>query len=135
MESEEDEDEDAEDSASGWETDHGSEDDEDVDFDESQVSGARCFQVICFIERLLQAIPITSCLFCPQTTSSMADAAEHMKFHHGFALPDRKYLTDEEGMLKYLGRSCRSALDWKGLNLLQVPSWQDSSTGPCRIEQ
>ncbi|VDO60949.1 unnamed protein product [Heligmosomoides polygyrus] len=85
MESEEDEDEDAEDSASGWETDHGSEDDEDVDFDESQ------------------AIPITSCLFCPQTTSSMADAAEHMKFHHGFALPDRKYLTDEEGMLKYLG--------------------------------
>ncbi|KAK5983500.1 C2H2-type domain-containing protein [Trichostrongylus colubriformis] len=50
-----------------------------------------------------KAIPITSCLFCPQTTSSKEEAAEHMRFHHGFVLPDRKYLVDEEGMLKYLG--------------------------------
>ncbi|KAK6024111.1 zinc finger, C2H2 type [Ostertagia ostertagi] len=84
MESEEDEDED--DSSSGWVTDHGSEEEvEDADFDESK------------------AIPITACLFCPQTTSSKEEAAEHMKFHHGFALPDRKYLVDEDGMLNYLG--------------------------------
>ncbi|KAK6040632.1 hypothetical protein COOONC_21863 [Cooperia oncophora] len=49
------------------------------------------------------AIPITSCLFCPQTTSSKEEAGEHMRFQHGFALPDRKYLVDEDGMLKYLG--------------------------------
>ncbi|WKY01525.1 hypothetical protein Q1695_015491 [Nippostrongylus brasiliensis] len=73
------------DSSSGWVTDDGAEDEEDVDFDESQ------------------ALPITSCLFCPQTTSSKEDAAEHMRFHHGFVLPDKKYLVDEEGMLKYLG--------------------------------
>ncbi|VDO40637.1 unnamed protein product [Haemonchus placei] len=80
------EDEDEDDSSSGWVTDHGSEEeDEELDFDESQ------------------AIPITSCLFCPQSTPSKDEAAEHMRFHHGFVLPDRKYLVDEEGMLKYLG--------------------------------
>ncbi|XGW14466.1 hypothetical protein V3C99_000628 [Haemonchus contortus] len=74
------------DSSSGWVTDHGSEEeDEELDFDESQ------------------AIPITSCLFCPQSMPSKEEAAEHMRFHHGFVLPDRKYLVDEEGMLKYLG--------------------------------
>ncbi|VDL77206.1 unnamed protein product [Nippostrongylus brasiliensis] len=73
------------DSSSGWVTDDGAEDEEDLDFDENQ------------------ALPITSCLFCPQTTSSKEDAAEHMRFHHGFVLPDKKYLVDEEGMLKYLG--------------------------------
>ncbi|VDO10692.1 unnamed protein product, partial [Haemonchus placei] len=80
------EEEDEDDSSSGWVTDHGSEEeDEELDFDESQ------------------AIPITSCLFCPQSTPSKEEAAEHMRFHHGFVLPDRKYLVDEEGMLKYLG--------------------------------
>lgn len=58
---------------------------DDIDFDESQ------------------ALPITSCLFCPHTTSSKEQAAEHMRFHHGFTLPDEKYLVDKEGMLEYLG--------------------------------
>lgn len=26
-----------------------------------------------------------------------------MRFHHGFQLPDKKYLVDEDGLLKYLG--------------------------------
>ncbi|EYB86217.1 hypothetical protein Y032_0283g1324 [Ancylostoma ceylanicum] len=81
----EDEEEEDDDSSSGWVTDHGSEDEEDVDFDESQ------------------AIPVTSCLFCPQTKPTKEESLEHMRFHHGFVLPDKKYLVDEEGMLKYLG--------------------------------
>ncbi|VDN33925.1 unnamed protein product, partial [Cylicostephanus goldi] len=60
------EDEEDDDSSSGWVTDNG-EDDEDLEFDESE------------------------------------EALEHMRFHHGFVLPDRKYLVDEDGMLKYLG--------------------------------
>ncbi|CAI2348040.1 unnamed protein product [Caenorhabditis sp. 36 PRJEB53466] len=38
------------------------------------------------------ALPATSCLFCPQTKSSLEEMREHMHFHHGFQLPDRKYL-------------------------------------------
>ncbi|KAJ1345608.1 hypothetical protein KIN20_000182 [Parelaphostrongylus tenuis] len=76
---------DDDDSSSSWVTVHGSDDEDDIDFDESQ------------------AIPITSCLFCPQTKSSKEQISEHMEFHHGFTLPDRKYLVDEEGMLNYLG--------------------------------
>ncbi|VDM65418.1 unnamed protein product [Strongylus vulgaris] len=72
------------DSSSGWVTDNG-EDDEDLDFDESE------------------ALPITSCLFCPQTKTTKEESLEHMRFHHGFVLPDKKYLVDEDGMLKYLG--------------------------------
>uniref|UniRef100_A0A158PA41 C2H2-type domain-containing protein n=1 Tax=Angiostrongylus cantonensis TaxID=6313 RepID=A0A158PA41_ANGCA len=49
------------------------------------------------------AIPITSCLFCPQAKSNKEEIAEHMKFHHGFSLPDKKRLVDEDGMLNYLG--------------------------------
>ncbi|CAJ0596933.1 unnamed protein product [Cylicocyclus nassatus] len=78
------EDEEDDDSSSGWVTDNG-EDDEDLDFDESE------------------ALPITSCLFCAQTKASKEEALEHMRFHHGFVLPDKKYLVDEDGMLKYLG--------------------------------
>ncbi|KHJ80273.1 zinc finger, C2H2 type [Oesophagostomum dentatum] len=83
VENEEDDEDD--DSSSGWVTDHGSEDEEDLDFDENE------------------ALPITSCLFCPQTKPTKEESLEHMRFHHGFVLPDKKYLVDEDGLLKYLG--------------------------------
>ncbi|KHJ80769.1 hypothetical protein OESDEN_19552, partial [Oesophagostomum dentatum] len=83
VENEEDDEDD--DSSSGWVTDHGSEDEEDLDFDENE------------------ALSITSCLFCPQTKPTKEESLEHMRFHHGFVLPDKKYLVDEDGMLKYLG--------------------------------
>ncbi|VDM58886.1 unnamed protein product [Angiostrongylus costaricensis] len=80
-----DDDDDDDDSSSCWVTVDGSDGEDDIDFNESQ------------------AIPITSCLFCPQAKSNKEQIAEHMKFHHGFSLPDRKHLVDEDGMLNYLG--------------------------------
>uniref|UniRef100_A0A1I7XJU7 C2H2-type domain-containing protein n=1 Tax=Heterorhabditis bacteriophora TaxID=37862 RepID=A0A1I7XJU7_HETBA len=71
------------DSSSDWETDN--ESDDDIDFHEDE------------------AIPVTSCLFCPQTKTSKEASLQHMWFHHGFAFPDKQYLVDEEGLLKYLG--------------------------------
>lgn len=78
-------DDDDDDSSSSWVTVHGSDGEDGIDFDEGQ------------------AIPITSCLFCPQAKSNKEEIAEHMKFHHGFSLPDKKRLVDEDGMLNYLG--------------------------------
>uniref|UniRef100_A0A8R1HRN0 C2H2-type domain-containing protein n=1 Tax=Caenorhabditis japonica TaxID=281687 RepID=A0A8R1HRN0_CAEJA len=71
--------------SSGWETDDG-EDEEGIETLNDE-----------------DALPVTSCLFCPQTKPSMAEMQEHMNFHHGFQLPDRKYLVDEVGCLNYLG--------------------------------
>ncbi|CAI4229695.1 unnamed protein product [Auanema sp. JU1783] len=85
--------------SSGWETDNGS--DDGYDYDESQ------------------ALPATSCLFCPTVKSTVEGKLEHMRFHHGFLIPDKKYLTDEKGLLRYLdlkvgaGRCCIYCPDFK----------------------
>ncbi|PAV74798.1 hypothetical protein WR25_11816 [Diploscapter pachys] len=80
------EDDNDDDSSSGWMTDHGTDDeDEAMELDESQ------------------ALSVTSCLFCPQTKSSKEESLEHMRYQHGFAIPDKQYLEDEDGLLKYLG--------------------------------
>ncbi|CAO4368993.1 unnamed protein product [Caenorhabditis nigoni] len=72
------------DDSSGWETDDGEEEGmEELNEDE--------------------ALPVTSCLFCPQTKPNMEEMRKHMNFHHGFQLPDRQYLVDELGCLNYLG--------------------------------
>lgn len=76
------EEEDDDDSSEGWETD-----------DEEGIEGLNDDE----------ALPATSCLFCPQTKPSLEEMREHMNFHHGFQLPDRKYLVDELGCLSYLG--------------------------------
>ncbi|CAB3401539.1 unnamed protein product [Caenorhabditis bovis] len=72
------------DSSSGWETDDG-EDDEIEELNEDE------------------ALPMTSCLFCPQTKPTSDEMKEHMRFHHDFQLPDQKYLVDEAGCMSYLG--------------------------------
>ncbi|EGT35690.1 hypothetical protein CAEBREN_15198 [Caenorhabditis brenneri] len=77
----EDEEEDSDSDSSGWETDE--EGMEELNEEE--------------------ALPVTSCLFCPQTKPNMDEMRKHMNFHHGFQLPDRQYLTDELGCLNYLG--------------------------------
>ena len=80
------EEEEDDDDSSGWETDNGTDDEgEGMDYNEDD------------------ALPATSCLFCPQTKSTKAESLEHMRFHHGFVIPDQKYLVDEDGLLKYLG--------------------------------
>ncbi|KAK0420505.1 hypothetical protein QR680_014728 [Steinernema hermaphroditum] len=79
----EDEDDD-DDSSSGWVTDHGSDDGDDY-LDETD------------------AIPVDSCLFCPQTSASMEKNLVHMSYAHGFFIPEAEYCSDVEGLLKYLG--------------------------------
>ncbi|CAP36895.1 Protein CBG19691 [Caenorhabditis briggsae] len=74
---------DEDDDSSGWETDDGEEGMEELNEDE--------------------ALPVTSCLFCPQTKPNVEEMRKHMNFHHGFQLPDRQYLVDELGCLNYLG--------------------------------
>ncbi|CAD6188196.1 unnamed protein product [Caenorhabditis auriculariae] len=81
----EDEDEDDDDSSSGWKTDNGTDDEQEIDFNEQE------------------ALPVTSCLFCHQTKPSISEIKQHMNFHHGFQVPDQTYLVDEPGLLKYLG--------------------------------
>ncbi|VDK51591.1 unnamed protein product [Anisakis simplex] len=69
----------------GWVTDHGTEDEDDVEFDESK------------------AIPTTCCLFCSHQSNTMERNLEHMGVSHGFFLPDAEYCIDIQGMLHYLG--------------------------------
>jgi pre-60S factor REI1 len=45
----------------------------------------------------------TSCLFCPTTSSTIADNLAHMSTAHSFFIPDADYLTDVSGLLTYLG--------------------------------
>ncbi|CAI5444932.1 unnamed protein product [Caenorhabditis angaria] len=78
------EEEDSDSDSSGWETDE-DQDQEDLELNEEE------------------ALPVTSCLFCPQTKNKLEEIREHMRFHHGFVLPDEKYLIDEQGCLEYLG--------------------------------
>jgi len=68
---------------SDWETVR-SDDDED-DYDESK------------------AIPNTTCLFCPTTSTSFGDNLQHMALKHGFFVPDSNYCCDVEGLVTYLG--------------------------------
>ncbi|TKR64559.1 hypothetical protein L596_025069 [Steinernema carpocapsae] len=74
-------------SSSGWVTDDGEEGGEEEDdfYDESQ------------------GIPVDTCLFCPQTSESMEKNLVHMSFSHGFFIPEAEYVSDSEGLLKYLG--------------------------------
>lgn len=46
--------------------------------------------------------PSTECLFCGQSQSSLDSSVSHMSSVHGFFVPERKYLVDFEGLLRYL---------------------------------
>lgn len=52
-------------------------------------------------------IPITTCLFChTKHNASFEDIEsniEHMRLKHGLYIPERKFLVDVEGLIKYLG--------------------------------
>lgn len=52
-------------------------------------------------------IPPTTCLFCQRKYGSnfatLDENLEHMRLKHGLFIPERKYLTDLEGLLQYLG--------------------------------
>lgn len=52
-------------------------------------------------------IPPTTCLFCQRKFGSnfatLDENLEHMRLKHGLFIPEKKYLTDLEGLLQYLG--------------------------------
>lgn len=52
-------------------------------------------------------IPVTTCLFCHAKQKANFDDVEssiqHMFVMHGLYIPERKYLVDVEGLIKYLG--------------------------------
>jgi len=46
--------------------------------------------------------PAEECMFCGGRQSSLEQSVEHMSTAHGFFVPERKYLVDLGGLLKYL---------------------------------
>jgi pre-60S factor REI1 len=46
--------------------------------------------------------PLKECLFCTQVFDSVDASVEHMTKFHGMFIPEREYLSDLEGLVKYL---------------------------------
>ena len=46
--------------------------------------------------------PASECMFCSRPQSGMESSLDHMKKSHGFFIPERKYLVDQDGFLQYL---------------------------------
>ncbi|TID20537.1 zinc finger protein [Venturia nashicola] len=46
--------------------------------------------------------PLKECLFCTQVFESLDTSVEHMSKTHSMFIPERAYLTDLEGLVKYL---------------------------------
>ncbi|WFC99959.1 pre-60S factor rei1 [Malassezia yamatoensis] len=46
--------------------------------------------------------PGSECMFCSQPQSSLETSLNHMKKSHGFFVPERNYLVDQDGFLQYL---------------------------------
>lgn len=58
------------------------------------------------VARRIQAappIPVTSCLFCTNHSTTISDNVAHMRQFHSFIIPDEEYLVDVEGLLRRLG--------------------------------
>lgn len=51
-----------------------------------------------------EALPVTSCLFCPQTSETLPDNVDHMTKEHSFFIPNIEFLIDPQSMFEYLGR-------------------------------
>ncbi|KAF2421168.1 hypothetical protein EJ08DRAFT_653577 [Tothia fuscella] len=46
--------------------------------------------------------PLLECLFCTHLFDTLDNSLDHMQKTHGLFIPERKYLVDLEGMVKYL---------------------------------
>ena len=55
-------------------------------------------------------LELTECLFCRENHPSLKANLSHMRIAHSFFIPDIEYLTDLEGLLKYLGE--KIAIGW-----------------------
>lgn len=50
-----------------------------------------------------EALPSSSCLFCPHESISIEHNMQHMSKSHSFFIPDLDFITDLEALLIYLG--------------------------------
>lgn len=71
----------------------------DEDADEDTISQTIDAKIAAARSRLT----LTSCLFCPHSSSSIKDSLAHMSIAHSFFIPDTEYLQDLNGLLTYLG--------------------------------
>ncbi len=50
-----------------------------------------------------EAIPPNECLFCDNSSDNIEENISHMSVNHSFFIPDVEFLTDLEGLIRYLG--------------------------------
>ncbi len=55
-------------------------------------------------ERLAQSprLPLEACIFCREVAATFTDSMEHMVRVHGLYIPDLEFLSDFEGLVRYL---------------------------------
>lgn len=70
------------------------EDDENVDDEERAIRQK--------LSKARRIDPANECMFCSAAQSSLEASMEHMRASHGFFVPERKYLVDLAGLLRYL---------------------------------
>lgn len=73
---------------------HGDPDAEDLDDEERAIRKK--------LSKARRIDPATECMFCSAAQSSLEASIEHMRTVHGFFVPERKYLSDLVGLLRYL---------------------------------
>jgi pre-60S factor REI1 len=91
---------------------------------------------------LSNAIPVTTCLFCPIESPTLDKNVEHMTRVHSFFIPDIEYLTDVEGLLTYLGEKVGAGLRclWccdsgKGFKSVRSVQRHMQDKGHCKMRQ
>ncbi|WFD23529.1 pre-60S factor rei1 [Malassezia equina] len=77
--------------------------DEDEEEDENLDEEARMERAIQRkLAKARRIDPATECMFCSESQASLEASVQHMQHAHGFFVPERKYLTDLNGLLRYL---------------------------------
>ena len=78
---------------------------QDQDEEDDLPEGDEADLVDAAVERRLKhaiTIPENTCLFCPRSFETFDVKMSHMHRSHGFFVPDREYLVDEQGLVGYL---------------------------------
>ncbi|OWB86605.1 hypothetical protein B5S33_g5310 [[Candida] boidinii] len=107
---------------------------EDTEVDQTELTEEELIQ-----QKLANRVEISplSCLFCTKRFPFQGKAIEHMFKVHGMYIPERNYLVDEPGLIKYLsekiglGNACLSC-NYMGRNLEAVRAHMLSKSH-CRI--
>lgn len=88
-----------------------------------------------------EALPVTRCLFCPQTSETLPDNVDHMTKEHSFFIPNIEFLIDPQSMFEYLGEKVGSGLmclwcNEKGRTFFTVDAVQRHmrDKGHCKLQ-